>query len=84
MRRIPFFKLLAILQILLLALHHLKGLDRQERRRMADLVKRGHRLSKSERSELRSLAKKLEPGAFARGAASRLSPVGMPGRKKFR
>jgi hypothetical protein len=82
MRRIPFFKLLAILQILLLARHHLKGLERHERRRMAHLVKRGHKLSKAERKELRDLASKLEPGAFAKGAASRLSPLGMPGRKK--
>jgi hypothetical protein len=82
MRRIPFLKLLAILQILLLAHHHLKGLSREERRRMRQLVKRGHKLSKAERKELRSLAAKLEPGAFAKGAASRLSPLRMPGRKK--
>jgi hypothetical protein len=82
MRRIPFFKLLAILQILLLARQHLKGLTANDRRRMADLVRRGPRLSKAERRELRELAMKLEPGAFAKGAASRLSPVGMPGRRR--
>jgi hypothetical protein len=82
MRRIPFFKLLAILQILLLARQHLKGLTPNDRRRMADLVRRGPRLSKAERRELRELAMKLEPGAFAKGAASRLSPVGMPGRRR--
>jgi hypothetical protein len=82
MRSIPYFKLLAILQILLLARQHLNGLSREERRRMAELVRRGHRLNRSERRELRELAQKLEPGAFARRAASRLSPVGMPGRRK--
>ena len=82
MRRIPYFKLLAILQILLLARQHLKGLSPAERRRMVELVRRGHRLNSSERSELRSLAQKLEPGAFARGAASRISPLRMHGRRK--
>jgi triphosphoribosyl-dephospho-CoA synthetase len=78
MRRLPFLKLLAILQILLLARHHLQGLSRADRRRMTELVRRGHRLSKAERRELRELAMKLEPGTFARGAAARLSPVGFP------
>jgi hypothetical protein len=84
MRRLPFFKLLAILQIVLLARQHLQGLSRDERRRMAELVRRGPRLDKTEREELRALAMKLEPGAFARGAASRLSPMGMPGRRRGR
>ncbi len=75
MKRIPFFKLLAILQILLLARRHLQGLSRDERRRVAELVRRGHRLSTAERRELRHLASKLEAGAFARGAAVRMSPL---------
>jgi hypothetical protein len=79
MRRLPFFKLLLILRILLLVRHHLKGLTRADRRRMAQLVKRGHRLTKAERKELRGLAAKLEPGAFAKGAASFLSPLGRKG-----
>jgi hypothetical protein len=72
---IPFFKLLAILQILMLARRHLQGLSREERRRMTELVRRGHRLNKAERHELRELAAKLEPGAFIRGAAVRASPL---------
>ena len=75
MKRIPYFKFLAILQILLLARQHLQGLSREDRRRMAELVRRGHRLSKAERRELRRLAGKLEPIAFARGAAVRASPL---------
>ena len=42
---------------------------------MAELVRHGHRLSKAERHELRHLASKLEPMAFARGAAVRVSPL---------
>jgi len=74
-KHIPLFKLLAILQILLLARRHLQGLSRAERRRMAELVRHGHRLSKAERHELRHLAGKLEAGAFVRGAAVRASPL---------
>jgi hypothetical protein len=74
-KHIPFFKFLAILQILLLARRHLQGLSRAERRRMAELVRHGHRLSKAERHELRMLASKLEAGAFVRGAAVRASPL---------
>jgi hypothetical protein len=74
-KHLPFFKVLAILQILLLARRHLQGLSRADRRRMAELVRNGHRLSKTERRELRHLASKLEPMAFARGAAVRVSPL---------
>jgi hypothetical protein len=44
-KHLPFFKVLAILQILLLARRHLQGLSRADRRRMAELVRNGHRLS---------------------------------------
>jgi hypothetical protein len=74
-KHIPFFKVLAILQILMLARRHLQGLSQTDRRRMTELVRRGHRLSKAERRELRRLASKLEPGAFVRGAAVRASPL---------
>ena len=82
MRRIPFFKLLAIAQILLLARRHLQGLSGDDRRRFVELVRRGHRLSRDERHELAGLVAKLEPRAFAQGAASRLSPVGFPRRRR--
>jgi hypothetical protein len=74
MRRLPLFKLLAILQILLLARRHLQGLSREERRRMAELVRRGPRLTRAERRELRGLAAKLEPGRFAKAAARNATP----------
>jgi len=76
MRRIPFFKLLAILQIAMLARRHLQGLTREDRRRMAELVRHGHQLTRDERRELRELAAKLEPGAFARAAARQAMPFG--------
>ena len=75
MKHLPFFKFLAILQILLLARRHLHGLTPADRRRAAELVRRGHRLSKAERRELRRLAAKLEAGAFVRGAAVRAVPL---------
>jgi hypothetical protein len=78
MRRIPFFKLLAAVQILLLARRHLSGLTPEERHRMAELARHGHRLSRAERRELRELAAKLEPRAFALAAARSLSPFGKP------
>ena len=65
------------MQILLLARTHLNNLNPEERRRMGELLRRGHRLSKEERHELRELAAKLEPAAFARGAAARMSPIAM-------
>jgi hypothetical protein len=74
-KKIPFFKFLAILQILMLARRHLQGLSQADRRRMAELLRHGHHLSKAERQELRELAAKLEPMAFARGAAVRASPL---------
>jgi hypothetical protein len=77
-RRLPWFKILAIAQIALLAWRHLRGLSPTERRRMAELVRRGRKLGPAERRELRELVSKLELRAFAGGAASRLSPVALP------
>ena len=82
MRRIPFFKLLAVLQILLLARRHLVGLSREERRRMAYLVSHGYRLTSTERRELRSLAMKLEPGQFAKAAAREAMPFGRKSKRR--
>jgi triphosphoribosyl-dephospho-CoA synthetase len=76
MARLPFFKLIAILQILLLVHRHLQGLSREDRRRMRELVSHGHRLTSDERRELRTLAAKLEPGQFARAAARHAVPFG--------
>lgn len=80
--RLPFFKIFAIAQIALLVRRHLRALSPWERHRMGELVRRGHRLDRDERSELRSLVAKLEPGAFAFAAADRVSPI--PLRRPFR
>jgi hypothetical protein len=74
-RLLPLFRLLAIAQIALLVRRHMRNLDRGERRRLAELVRRGRRLDRTERRELRDLVMKLEPGVFARAAMNRVSPV---------
>jgi|SRR3954468_3196344 hypothetical protein len=79
-RRLPLFKILAVAQIALLARRHVQALTPFERRRMGELVRRGHRLTREERSELRALAMKLEPTAFAGVAADKLSPFPVPKR----
>jgi triphosphoribosyl-dephospho-CoA synthetase len=73
-RRLPFLKLLAIAQLLLLARRHFLHLDPAERRRLAELVRRGRSLTPAEREELRGLVQRLEPRAFAGAAADAFSP----------
>lgn len=79
-RRLPFLRVLAIAQVILLVRRHLMQLQPHERRRLAALVRRGPALGPSEREELRSLVGKLEPSAFALAAAHAVSPVGVPRR----
>jgi hypothetical protein len=79
-RRLPFFRILAIGRLALTARRHLQSLSPAERRRLAELVRHGRNLSPAERGELRTLVARLEPGAFARAAAAAFSPVGLPGR----
>jgi hypothetical protein len=81
LKRIPFFKILAIGQIALLAKRHLDRLTPAERKRLAGLVRRGFKLNRRERKELRRLAGKLEPRAFAAGAADAFSPLPLPKRR---
>lgn len=78
--RLPFFKVLAIAQVALLARRHYRHLDGAERRRLAELARRGHRLAGHERAELRELVGKLDLRGLAGGAASRLSPLPLPKR----
>jgi hypothetical protein len=78
MRAIPFFRLLAIAQTLLLARRHLRGLDGGERRRLRQLVLHGLTMSSAEREELRWLLSRLEPAAFAAATARTWSPVPLP------
>jgi hypothetical protein len=78
--RLPFFKVFAIAQVALLVRRHLKRLTPMERKRMGELVRRGRRLDRDERHELRTLVSKLEPAAFAFAAADRFSPIPLPRR----
>jgi hypothetical protein len=77
-RRLPLFKVIAILQLALLARRHLGALTPAERRRAAQLARRARSLTPAERHELIDLAGKLEPRAFAGAAADHLSPVPLP------
>jgi hypothetical protein len=66
-------RVLAIGQVALLLKDHLKLLEPAERSRLASLVAQSKgkprtNLTASEREELLGLARKLEPGAFAKGA----------------
>jgi hypothetical protein len=79
-KRLPFFKILAIAQVALLVRRHLRGLSRDERRRMAELARHGTKLTPAERAELRTLVGKLEPRVFVIGAANHISPVPLPRR----
>lgn len=81
-RRLPFFKVVAVAQLALLARRHLAALTPGDRKRMAELARRARHLTPAERDELRQLALKLEPGAFAGAAANRLSPFPVP--RRFR
>jgi hypothetical protein len=81
-RRLPFFKLFAIVQLALLARRHLGVLTPTERQRMLELTRHPRTMSAAERRELRDLALKLEPGAFAGAAVDHLSPFPVP--RRFR
>jgi hypothetical protein len=79
LKRIPFFRILAIAQVAMLVGEHVRKLSPHERRRLVALVRKARgrpgNLRPSEREELRSLVGKLEPSAFARNAASRVAPL---------
>jgi hypothetical protein len=77
-KRLPFLKILAVAQVALLARRHLRGLSKADRRRLTELARRGTKLTAAERTELRGLVAKMEPRAFALGAANRMSPVPLP------
>jgi hypothetical protein len=80
-KKLPFFKILAIGRLALQARRHLQSLTPAERRRLAELVRHGRHLSPPEREELRHLVARLEPGVLARAAIGAFSPVGIPGRR---
>jgi hypothetical protein len=80
LRHMPLWRVLAIARTALLAHRHFRRLDAADRRRMAELVRRGRGMSRAERDELRRLVSKLEPRSFAFAAASAFSPVRLPRR----
>ena len=77
-KRLPFFRVLAIAEVALLARRHLARLDPAERRRLAALVRRGRSLTPAEREELRALVTRVEPRLLVGSALDRLSPVPLP------
>jgi hypothetical protein len=79
-RRLPFLKVLAVVQLALLARRHMRALSPVERRRMAELARKGRSLSPAEKAELRDLATRLEPRAFAGAVADAFSPFPLPKR----
>jgi hypothetical protein len=81
-RRMSFFNLLTIGQTVLLARRHFKRLDAHDRRRLAQLVRRGRGMSRDDRDDLRRILGKLEPRDFALTTAGRFSPVRVP--RRFR
>jgi len=81
LKKLPLFRLIALAQVGLLARQHLGVLSPAERRRLLELGRRPHRLSDKERRELKRIAAKLEPRAFAENAVRTVSPIG-GGRKR--
>ena len=77
-RAIPFFRLLAIAKTVLLVREHLRKLEPSDRRRLAQLVRKGRGMSPAEREELRRVLAKLEPRAFAAATTETFSPVRVP------
>jgi hypothetical protein len=75
-KRIPFFKLLALAQIAMLARQHYQRLNADERRRLVDLVRHPRGMTPADRDELKSLVVKMEPRAFAGSAAKHAMPLG--------
>lgn len=82
--KIPAARLIILGELLLLAREHVQKLEPQERRRVVELVRRGHgrprNLSDRDRRELQRLLEKAEPRVFVGSAFKRVSGFGMPGR----
>jgi hypothetical protein len=76
----PFFRLLAVAKTAFLAHRHFRRLDASDRRRLGELVRRGHRMSPAQRHELRRILGKLGPREFAFATANAFAPVRLPRR----
>ncbi len=74
-RHVPLAKLLVAAELLMLAREHLLKLEPAERRRVIQLVRKGHgrpsHLSDRERRELARLVEKAEPRLFMGNAVKR-------------
>jgi ribosomal protein L32E len=75
-KRIPFFKLLALAQLAMLARQHFQRLNADERRRLVEIARHPRGMSAADRTELKGLVAKMEPGAFAGSAAKHAMPFG--------
>ena len=75
-KRIPFLKLMALAQIGILAHQHYKRLNATERKRLLEIMRHPRGMSAGDRSELKGLVAKMEPGAFAGTAARHATPFG--------
>jgi hypothetical protein len=84
LKRLPIFKLLAIGELAILANHHMRRLNDQERHRLFELIKtsrgRSGNLTEAERKDFAALVAKMEPRLFAGLAADKLSPFPLPKR----
>lgn len=80
--KIPAARLIILGELLMLANEHVHKLEPQERRRVLELVRRGHgrpgNLSDRDRRELGRLLDKAEPREFVKTAGKRM--VGIRGR----
>jgi hypothetical protein len=81
-KQLPIFRLIAVVQLALLARKHLGALTPEDRHRAGELIRRGRAMTPDERRELRVIGAKLEPAAFARAAAEKFSPVPLPGSRR--
>lgn len=84
LRAIPLARVLVAAEIVLLAHDHIVQLEPQERRRIVELLRKGHgrrrNLTETERLELAGLVAKAEPRLFVGHAAEKFSPVPLPRR----
>jgi hypothetical protein len=84
LKRVPVLKLLAAANIALLTRDHVLLLQRDERRRLVELVRIGasrrRNLSETEREELAMLLARMEPRLLAGHAVDELSPFPLPRR----
>jgi len=84
LKRLPLFKLVSLAEVGLLLRRHARKLSAAERGRLVELVRiakaRPSNLSQPDRDEFTALVAKLEPWAFTKHAAAKLSPVPVPKR----